>query len=69
MITPAKQQECVQRLLQRLNREKFYGKVVLSIDGGHLIYIRLEQSIRPEDLLVHDQECRVYEAPKGTKVS
>ena len=38
------------RLLARLSREHFYGKVSLSFQNGVIKHITQEQSVKPEEL-------------------
>jgi hypothetical protein len=38
------------RLLARLGREKFYGKIVISFEAGAITTLRKEETIKPADM-------------------
>ena len=38
------------RLLARLGREKFFGKLTLSFEAGNIVVLRKEETLKPNDL-------------------
>jgi len=38
------------RLLARLGRERFYGKLTLSFEAGNIVSLRKEETLKPADL-------------------
>ncbi len=38
------------RLLARLGRERFYGKIVISFEAGAITTLRKEETIKPADM-------------------
>jgi hypothetical protein len=38
------------RLLARLGREKFFGKIVISFEAGAITTLRKEETIKPSDM-------------------
>jgi hypothetical protein len=38
------------RLLARLGRERFYGKIVISFEAGAITTLRKEETIKPSDM-------------------
>jgi len=46
--SPAFQQTI--RLLARLGREKFFGKLTLSFEAGNIVTLRKEEMLKPNEL-------------------
>jgi hypothetical protein len=38
------------RLLARLVRERFFGKVTISFEAGNIVMLRKEQTLKPNEL-------------------
>jgi len=38
------------RLLARLGRERFYGKLTISFEAGNIVSLRKEETLKPADL-------------------
>ena len=38
------------RLLARLGRERFYGKLTISFEDGNIVSLRKEETLKPADL-------------------
>jgi len=38
------------RLLARLVRERFFGKVTISFEAGNIVILRKEQTLKPTEL-------------------
>ena len=38
------------RLLARLRREKFFGKLTISFEAGNIVTLRKEQTLKPNEL-------------------
>ena len=38
------------RLLARLGREKFFGKLTISFEAGNIVTLRKEQTLKPNEL-------------------
>lgn len=38
------------RLLARLGRERFFGKLTLSFEAGNIVTLRKEETLKPTDL-------------------
>jgi hypothetical protein len=38
------------RLLARLGRDRFYGKLTLSFEAGNIVSLRKEETLKPADL-------------------
>jgi hypothetical protein len=46
--TPGLQQTI--RLLARLGREKFFGRLTLSFEAGNIVTLRKEETLKPNEL-------------------
>jgi hypothetical protein len=46
--SPALQQTI--RLLARLGRERFFGKLTLSFEAGNIVTLRKEETLKPNEL-------------------
>lgn len=60
MIDPKKQLERIQKLLEQLQQEGFWGSVELQFNNGNIVHAEMKKSLTAE---------RLYGTEKSTKAS
>lgn len=50
MLTPYNQLSRVATLVSTLQGAKFFGQVQIDMQNGHIVLVRLSQSLKPEDM-------------------
>lgn len=57
MITHDDQKKSVSTVLDQCKANKFWGKVILDIRGGHIIEVGVHQTLKPEKILSGEDKC------------
>lgn len=66
MITHEKQTESVVRVLQTVQKSRFWGKIILDIKDGNVLEFQVSQTLKPDKVLLGDE---IYETEESKKVS